>query len=270
MPPRPAGATRVGRVVPVLHYLRKTLFFHAVRDWIQTENGSDPLKAHFKRVLLGSSVDGKNFTWSTFLQQSVVNGVTYSIDDVILVQATANTNWWGTFLWANCTRCDGSPNDGTGFWTSGRIRVIMDASNPRGFVIYLLATDGTWKAVNDDGTFTFAPGTMWNYFTRSIVLNNGAWEAWVDGGGTATGGCEDGNAQSTSAFHYQTVSQTGAPGPLQDVTSLTRAMPTKNGSGRMNPFRVQDMDGNVWSIRQAQTACALRAAWRVSEAWKFW
>jgi hypothetical protein len=236
--------------VPNVHYQTGSVFRSSTDGKIkllidQSENGSDPLLGHFKKVLLGSSTDGMNFTWSTFLRQSVVNGDTYSIDDVILVQATANSNWWGVFRYAHCTLCDGVESGATGFWNIGRIRVTMDASNPRGFVVYLYASDGTWKAVNDDGSFNFVPGTMWNYFTRSIVLNNGAWEAWVEEplGGTPTGGCEDGDPQSTSTFAYQTITQTGAPGPLQTVTSSTRAMPTKNGFGRLNPFRIQDMNG---------------------------
>ena len=234
--------------VPQVHYQTGSAFVSSTDNKVkltvdQTENGSDPLSAHFKRVLLGSSSDGLNFTWSTFLQQSQVSGVTYSFAQAQLVQATANTNWWGSFLWAYCTLCNGS--DGSGFWQTGRIRVIMDAANPRGFVVYLLASDQTWRAVNDDGTFNFVPAFADG--GGRIVLNTPAggsaqWEAWNHAGGTATGGCEDGTA-TTSSFTYRKVTQTGPSGPPQTVTSTTRAMPTLNYAGRLDPFRIQDMNG---------------------------
>ena len=215
----------------------------------ETENGSSPLEGHFKRILLGSSTDGKNFTWVPFVQQSIVNGIRYSVAQATLVQATANTNWWGVFLWAHCTRCDGTdqvPTEATGFWSQGRIRVIMDPTNVRGFVVYLMMQDGvTWGRVNDDGTFNFVPYATGYSGARSIVGNNGSWEAWTGLGGLMpNGGCDDGDATTSSAFGYYTLSQGGPTfGPIQHVTSTSRAMPSMNWNGRIDPFRIQDMNG---------------------------
>jgi hypothetical protein len=235
--------------VPMVHYQTGSVFRSSADGQIkllidQTENGSDPRSGNFKQVLLGSSTDGLHFNWSTFLKQSQINGVTYSIDEVVLVQATGNSNWWGMYNFASCTLCNGT--DGTGFWTAGRIKVVMDSTNVRGFVVYLLASDGvTWSRVNDDGSFNFVPGTMWNYPSHSIVFNNNSWEAWGNGytGTPPTAGCDDNDMSSYSTFGYQIVTQSGPSGALQTVTSLARPMPTINGYGRISPFRMQDMNG---------------------------
>jgi hypothetical protein len=208
----------------------------------ETETGSDPRSADFKRILLGSSTDGKNFTWTTFVKQSVINSVTYSISQANLVQATANSNWWGVFQWAYCTLCNGT--DGIGFWNQGRMRVVMDPANVRGYVVYLLMSDGaTWGQVNDDGSFNFIPYNTFYGGARSIVNNNNTWEAWTILGGTPNGGCDDGDPNSSSSFGYYTVSQGGSFGAIQYLTSSSRAMPTMNGTGRLDPFRMQDMNG---------------------------
>lgn len=210
----------------------------------ESEGGSAPRAGHFKRILLGSSSDGKNFTWSTFVKQSVIGGVTYSVAGANLVQATANTNWWGVFQFAKCTICNNT--EGTGFWDQGRMRVTMDATNPRGFVVYLLQTDGvTWGRVNDDGSFNFVPYSTGYIGARGIVLNNNQWEAWGIVGGIPEGGCDDGDPTLSSSFGYYTVSQQGTFGPYQLVTtpSTGRAMPSMNGYGRLDPFRMNDMNG---------------------------
>jgi len=208
----------------------------------ETEGGSDPRSGHFKRILLGSSTDGKNFTWTPFVKQSVIGGVTYSISQANLVQATANSNWWGVFQWAYCTLCNNT--DGIGFWNQGRMRVVMDATNIRGFIVYLLKSDGvTWGQVSDDGSFNFIPYNTFYPGARSIVNNNNTWEAWFIAGGTPNGGCDDGDPNSSSAFGYYTVSQGGSFGAIQAVTSSSRPMPTTNGFGRLDPFRMQDMNG---------------------------
>jgi hypothetical protein len=231
--------------VPQVHYSPGSVFKSSMDGKYkilvsETENGSSPALGHWKRTLLGSSTDGENWAWSTFLKQSVVGTETYSVGGVTLVQATANTNWWGTYLWGGT---------GQGLWNVGRIRVIMDATNPRGYVIYLLASDGTFEAVNNDGSFNFVPGVAWNGPTEvasphSIVLNNGTWEAWGDYAGLpATQGCEDNDPNNSSTFRYRTVSQTGPIGAIQEVTSAVRPMPTRNLYGRFSPFRINDMNG---------------------------
>jgi hypothetical protein len=204
------------------------------------------LNKDFKQTLLGTSSDGIHFTWSTFLKQSVVGSGTYSTYLVKLVQATGNTNWWGTFWWAVCHVCD--PKNvcipcGDQVTAPGRIRVIMDPSNPRGYVAYILS-GGTWQAVNDDGTFNFAPDVTGDILTDSVIFNNGAWEEWgINQQCTATAGCYDGTPGDCSTFQYATTNQLGGLGAIQNVFSSERPMPTKNTLGRFSPFRMQDMNG---------------------------
>ncbi|HEX3552176.1 MAG TPA: hypothetical protein VIA62_02985 [Thermoanaerobaculia bacterium] len=211
----------------------------------ETYGGSQVQSGDFKETLLGTSSDGVHFTWSTFLKQSVVGSGTYSTYLVKLVQATGNTNWWGTFWWAVCHVCDGTTHLELGDQVTapGRIRVIMDSTNPRGYVVYILS-GGTWKAVNDDGTFNFAPDTTSDILTQSIVFNNGQWEEWGDTAlCTAMDGCSDGTSTDCSTFQYEVTNQGGGLGGVQMVTSMKRPMPTKNGLGRLGPFRMQDMNG---------------------------
>src|ERR1700687_3784017 len=208
------------------------------------EGGTNVMHRDFKRVLLGSSSHGSAFTWSTFLKQSVVGGGTYSPYLVKLVQATATSNWWGTFWWAVCHKCDGMVyvQDGDLITESGRITVTMDSTNPRGYVVTILS-GGVWQRVNDDGTFNFAPDVTSDILTQSIVRNNGAWEEWGDTGQcTATQGCYVGTP-GCSTFVYRTTTPLGITGPLQQVTSQVRPMPTREPIGRTGPFRMQDMNG---------------------------
>jgi len=206
----------------------------------ETEGGSSPAEGHWKRTLLGSSADGVTWTWSPFIKQSSVGGVTYSVGGVTLVQASLNSNWWGTFLFGG---------SGQGLWLVGRIRVVMDASNPRGYVVYLLAGDGAWRAVGDDGSFNFVPATAWGgpaelASPHSLVLNNATWEAWGDYSGLpATAGCEEGDPATTATFRYRVITQSGPIGPVEEVTSSVRPMPSKNLYGRFSPFRINDMNG---------------------------
>jgi len=113
-----------------------------------------------------------------------------------------------------------------------------------------------------DGSFTFVPSNTGYSGARSIVNNNNTWEAWTITGGTPTGGCDDGDANSASSYGYYTVSQGGAFGAMQKLTSLTRAMPTANGYGRLDPFRVQDMNGArlLYSVSNDRMCFAGRAS----------
>lgn len=238
-----------------VHYQTGSVFRSSTDNKIkllidQTEGGANPTSGHFKRVLLGSSSDGVQFSWTTFLKQSVVGGVTYSINDVVMVQATANSNWWGVFQWAQCTRCDGT--DGSGFVRQGRIRVTMDPTNVRGFYVEILAGSATtWARVNDDGSFNFVPFNTQGPDVKSIIYtnfnNNPTWEAWAKTAGTAVGGCEDepgvANPKTTASFSYYPVMQGLHTTPqLQPVTSSVRAMPSRNGTGLVHPFRIQGLN----------------------------
>jgi hypothetical protein len=225
----------------------------------ETENGSNVMKGNFKKVLLGSSADGITFSWSQFVQQSVVGGRTYSIYLVKLVQATASSNWWGSFWWASCSPCDGTQRPADVVTAPGRIKVIMDPTNPRKYVVYLLS-GGAWQRVNDDGTFNFVPDSSNDILTQSIVSNNGAWEEWGDNQScTAQDGCYMPPTPACSTFQYfWTTQEDGTHGPLQTVTSAVRPMPTRNGNGRLGPFRMQDMNAaRLLYSSSGDAVCAL-------------
>jgi hypothetical protein len=96
--------------------------------------------------------------------------------------------------------------------------------------------------VNDDGTFGFAPDFTADVLPQSIVSNNGAWEEWGDTSVcTATAGCFVGTTPGCSTFQYRVTNQGGGLGPVQQVTSQVRLMPTRGS--RSGPFRMQDMNG---------------------------
>jgi hypothetical protein len=199
----------------------------------ETEGGTSVQAGNFKRVLLGSSSDGQTFTWTPFIKQSSVNGELISIIEVTLVQATANSNWWGVFKFGSVCGCE-----------SGRMRVTPDATNPRGYVISILASDNTWKNVADDGSFNFRPLNIGSPGMNSIVYNNNTWEGWGDQSAPgATAGCYDAAFTQGSTFAYRTLTQSGPVGSVQTVTSDVRPMPTVNGLGRLYPFRLNDMNG---------------------------
>jgi hypothetical protein len=235
---------------PMAHFITGSAFRSSTDGQVkllidETYNGSNVMANNFKQTLLGTSSDGRSFTWSTFLKQSVVGTGTYSPYLVKLVQATGNSDWWGTFWWAVCHKCDGSINVGLGDQVTapGRIKVVMDSTNPRGYVAYMMS-GGTWQAVNNDGSFNFAPDITGDILTQSIVANNGGWEEWGDTNQcTSTAGCYDGTTDC-STFQYRTTNQAGALlSGIQGVTSSVRPMPTQNGLGRLGPFRMQDMNG---------------------------
>lgn len=192
----------------------------------RTEGGADFSKGHFKEILIGTSSDAVDFTYpeevNPFIRQC--NGI--SIIDVTLIDD--GSMWWGTFQFGTS-----QPNQ-TGF-----MRVLDAPSNPRGFEVQILS-GGTFKTVDDDGTFDFTPDNIWsNSGANSIVLDGGQYELWgsVGGGSGVTEGCEDPNAGSKKIV-YRTIDSSGNLGPVQDISSRVRAMPSINGTGRLFPFRI--------------------------------
>ena len=240
----------------------------------ETARGSGPAHGHFKRVLLGTSSDGINFDWKTFLRQSMLpTGERISISDVILVKAV-NGNWWGFFRWGSCTTCNGKGEENnTGLWYQGRILVTMNAANPRGFVVYLRNEADAWQQVNDDGSFNFRPlQTGQPYQARSLVQNAGTWELWsFDWLGSASdpNECDDEivnppTGETLSRFVYQTVTPSGGYGAATGLERLAgmRPMPSLNSSGRNWPWRVQDMNGKrlLYSVSTDRNCNRLRDA----------
>lgn len=198
----------------------------------ETESGAT-YPEDFKRVLLRTSTDGRSWTTlasqNPFLKQSVVGGTLVAPIEVALVQGSSD--WWGMFLWG------GAANK------VGRIKVTQTPANPRGFVVYIFASDSIWRAVGDDGAISFLPANVATANQGSIVFDDGLYEYWHSGGTLqATTGCID-EVPGNSSLTLRTITEAGALGPLQTVTSSVRPMPTLNRYGRMYPFRHNDPNG---------------------------
>jgi hypothetical protein len=210
----------------------------------ETVNGTS-FPSSFKRVILMTSPDGEH--WSRvdtpvapFIQQSTVNGQLVSITTPSVVQGT--TNWWGFFQFGTACNC-----------STGRLRVTQAVSNPRGYVVSMLATDNTWHNVKDDGTFDFMPkdveaGAPWTLLgppLSYIVNSGGQYEVWAAANPplTPTGGCNNGGHQTIA---YGTTEDSDQPmHNLQSITSSVRAMPTFNGAGRLGAARINDAQGKM-------------------------
>ena len=211
----------------------------------ETVNGTAFADGDFKRVLLRTSPDGEHWSpvgvqTAPFIQQSVVNGQLISITAPSMVQGA--TYWWGFFQFGSTCNC-----------STGRMRVTQAVSNPRGYVVSMLATDNTWHNVNDDGTFNFMPkdveaGAAWTLLgppLSYIVNGGGQYEVWAAANPplTPTGGCNNGGHQSIA---YGTTEDSDQPmHNLQSITSSVRAMPTFNGAGRLGAARINDAQGKM-------------------------
>ncbi|MCB1056133.1 MAG: hypothetical protein KDD11_11590 [Acidobacteria bacterium] len=197
----------------------------------ETENGAEFGEGDFKRVLLGTSPNGKSWTYPSsvnpFLQQSTVSGQLISIVEVNLVQEPGGGDWWGVF------------NFGSSLPSQlGILKVEKAPSNPRGFVIKILDTSNQWSSVANDGSFNFMPKNLLSGLDRigSLLLNNGQYEIWFHKKVAASQGCDDGIANG-STFVYRTITKSGVLGDEQAVQSNVRVMPTVNNTGRLFPYR---------------------------------
>lgn len=185
---------------------------------------------------------------------------------VSLVQGTAGY-WWGTFSWG--VSCDCS---------IGRIKVVQDATNIRGYVVYLFDSNYHWQAVQDDGHFTFTPFDQndTSYFMRRVtVLDNGSgtYEAWGDpifgareAINPANPGCNANDNTTSTLLHaaISDITQEGVNPGLLAASSIgyqsgvsVRAIPDANGFGRMYPYRLNDMTGKkvIYSASTDRYVC---------------
>jgi len=133
----------------------------------------------------------------------------------------------------------------------------------RGFVVYLLGTDGQWHAVNDEGTFNFMPKDINNPSTPmrrvTLVNHNGQYQAWGNTFSTAQAldpidpGCYDGVSGDRSSIVMASISEnTTTLGTPSYITSsldananrtLNWPLATQNAFGREYPWRFDDKWG---------------------------
>jgi hypothetical protein len=228
-----------------VHYVLGSVFQSSWDDQYkmlinETINGTQWPQS-FKRVLLRTSSDGEHWSLvgtraAPFIQQSVVNGTLISVSAPSVVQGSPD--WWGFFQFG------GAPCN----CSLGRLRVTQAPSNPRGYIVSMLATDGTWRNVNDDGTFSFMPMNLATspYFEGvSLFFNVDHYEGWgaANTGIPPNGGCNNGGNQSIA---YGFTEDSNQPmHNLQGITSSVRAMPTFNGAGRLGAARINDNLGKM-------------------------
>jgi hypothetical protein len=156
------------------------------------------------------------------------------------------------------------------------MRVTQNLSNPRGYVVSILATDNTWHNVKDDGTFDFMPKNLLPSGTwallgppYSYILNgNGQYEIW----GAATtstppnGGCNNGGNQSIA--YGLTEDSDLFMHDLQGITSSVRAMPTFNKSGRLGAARINDPQGKLLVYGATTDRYCLQTGGNPNTGWK--
>jgi len=237
--------------VPGVHYVLGSVFQSSWDGQYkmlinETENGT-AWPDDFKRVLLQTSTDGEH--WSLvgtrtvpFIQQSTVNGQLISVSAPSVIQGSPD--WWGFFQFGGVP-CNCS---------TGRLRVTQATGNPRGFIVSMLATDGTWQNVNDDGTFSFMPmnveaGAPWTLEGPpvSFFFDGSQYQVWgaAATGTPPTGGCYNGPGGDASIAYGFTEDSNAAMRSLQGITSSVRAMPTINSAGRLGAARINDAQGKM-------------------------
>ena len=221
----------LGNVIKSQHDDKYYLFLENVTP------GVDFAAGHFKDVFYAVSEDA--YSWSfenqdkPLIAQSTICSPTckvYSVIDPTLF--SEQNHWWGFFLWGI-----GAPNH------VGRMRVSPDSSRPNGFMVEILSS-GTWQETNPDGTFSSVPDDVWpNAQPNSLIKTDSSYELWASlPADEDTNGCDDGQAGSGSTFVVRSVSEDGMGLP-KEMTSKTRAMPTRNLSGRITPHIAFDPGG---------------------------
>jgi len=198
----------------------------------------------FQELVLGTSTNGVQWTWQDFIRHTgsveiyspvLVSGLSWFVCNP---GCFSHTNWWGFFPFT-------TPGRGTG-------RISVDVSNqyPRGFRVKILS-GGQWVTVDDyTGEFSFTPDSVWNDVgVRSLAWDEDHWELWAftnvphNGCSPCDGEYDNGFAGTT--FKFRNVYSEGSSlGPIQQVYSMVRCMPSDSHVGRMFPFRVNDPSGS--------------------------
>jgi hypothetical protein len=192
----------------------------------------------FTTLILGSSSDGVKWHWEQFIHSTSGVGMAEMALQAGLSRfycdpdCFAHTAWWGFFR--------------IGFSGTGLIKVDVSQKYPRGFRVWIYATDSTWKQVDDlTGDYGFTPQKVWpGVVPKAINYNVDHYELWAtsftphNGCSPCTGSYCNGFAGTT--FSYRTVDSVFNLGPVQSVFSAIRCMPSDYSVGRHYPFRYND------------------------------
>lgn len=222
------------------------IFLDKVRATDDLANGD------FFEVIVGKSANGRD-NWeypaniNPLLRQSTVpagcteNCEVISVFDVTLT--AGDERWWGFFKWAKL-----------GSWAtwSGRIRVLLDASNPTDLQVEILS-GGLWQPVNSDGTFDFMPDEV-SVGANSIVSDGAYYQAWShehipDSLVDPPQGCNHDEdpvepQNQGSRIYYSEVTEGEVRGGVSELESRIRPNPSLNVTGRAFPFVLTDDEGD--------------------------
>ncbi len=219
----------------------------------RTENGANFSEGDFKDILVGISDDGTGWTYPGYstgtcndsgtsinplVKQNCYGTpeVCVSLLDVNLVSDGDDT-LWGIFRYGT-----------TSANKVGRMQIVEDANNDRGFIVQILSTSG-WHAVADDGSFDLEVTeieNIWPFARPNSIYDSGSgFEVWgfdynLSG---VTEGCDDPRGGG-SKLVYRSITETSL-GSVQQVNSTVSGfpMPSRGNQSRMYPYRV-DFDGD--------------------------
>lgn len=236
------------------HYTAGQVFYDGKYRMIAAASNY-PGANDFTTLILGTSTNGVQWHWQPFIRST--NSV--HLPEVAFQVGTSSsycnpncythTPWWGFFR--------------IGFSGTGLIKVDVSQQYPRGFRVWIFASDNTWKQVDDTtGDFSFTPKDVWPGATpKAINFNVDHYELWAttyephNGCAPCTTPYCNGFAGTT--FSYRTVDAAFNLGPVQSVYSQIRCMPSDSDVGRLYPFRHNDMNAQklLYSATNDQNIC---------------
>lgn len=233
----------------------------------RTEDGAAFGEGDFKDVLVGLSDDATGWTFPGYStgtcndagppinplikQNCYDNGkgeICVSILDVNLV-SNGQDRLWGVFRFGTA-----SSNK------VGRMQMLEDAANPRGFVVQILSTSG-WHTVADDGSFQLEEGEIENIWpfarVNSIYDSGSGFELWgwnynLSG---VEEGCDDPRGGG-STLVYRSITETTL-GPVQEVHSAVDGfpIPSRGNQSRIYPYRVDFNGDELIFMTSASRVC---------------
>jgi len=221
--------------------------------------GRDVAAGDFKDILLGTSPDGRNWTYPTEVsplvtQSTICEGAACTTVSILDVTLTADvSSWWGFFKWGVL---------GEQANRTGRMRVFPDASNPRGFRVELLSA-GQWQPVADDGTFSAIPDDVWpNVSVNSLLQTPEGFEAWAwKLSSEQVAGCDDGTDVGSEIVYRRAGQDT--LDPVETLRSRVRAIPSRNMTGRTFPVLLEGPAGytSIYSSSSQRVCETQHALW---------
>lgn len=237
------------------HYTAGQVFYDGQYRLISAASNY-PGATDFSTLILGSSTNGVQWHWQPFIRSTTGLGLPEVAFQVGTSSAYCNPNcythtpWWGFFR--------------LNFADTGMIKVDVSQQYPRGFRVWIYATDNTWKQVDDtSGDFSFTPKNVWPGATvKAISYVVDHYELWATSY-VAHNGCAPcstyNNGFAGTTFAYRTVDQNFTLGPVQSAYSQVRCLPSDSDVGRLYPFRFNSSGGLklLYSATNDANICAV-------------